>query len=133
VYLRITPSKNTKNFEFTLINYMSDSPLYIKEGETLSLPGPLSKEIRAVYYPTTGTNSSTINVYHPRYPMTVGASFIATNKTSGEVMVQESFVTTDSPTGHQNRRKDLRQRRQSRRGDHYRQRRDRPKLSIRCS
>jgi hypothetical protein len=78
---------------------MNDSPLYIKEGETLSLPGPLSKEVKVVYYPTSSANSSTINVYHPHYPMTVGVNFIATDRKTGVTLVEESFITNDSPTG----------------------------------
>lgn len=97
--MRITPSKNNKNFEFSILSYTSDSPIYIKEGETLSLPGPLSKEIRVIYYPTSAANGSTINVYHPHYPMTVGANFIATDKKSGETLLEENFITNDSPTG----------------------------------
>lgn len=78
----------------------SDHHVYAREGDTIDLPSPLTDPVQVIYYPSGRVEGGlTINLYHPYYLLTMAATFTTTNKTTGEVLLQRSFVTADSPTG----------------------------------
>lgn len=97
LFIKIVPSRPAM-YSYDILVVATDRPIYLTEGQTLSIPAPGRSPLSVIYYPTASARKAVINAYHPYQHISMAANFKAFDKIKGDLLSDKTFLSTDFPT-----------------------------------